>query len=245
MYNVSRLKNQLGEMGYDALLRCVRQLELLASSFGLGVDALVHAAVARMLEVEAVRSTTRRWSNREEILRELMNVYSDSDRAERLVNNIGFPPQLRPKFTDSQSYFDKVVRCLEAGILPDGFDKLVGAAAREFPYNPIFAAAGGAPPRPELLAVVLELVSNGQMGPVSASSSGTSFGSPHIAVVKQMRRHFVRLDDDSAVRVLDAFLTNARYEDVQARVGLDDAEFARVMKCLRQEVGNHAMQDQR
>jgi hypothetical protein len=240
----SRLKEELVGMGYEAWLRYVRQLELLAASFGRGIRLLIDAAIVRMLEAKPPDPIGAPAPS--DVLRELMRVYSDPDRAVLLVKSIGFPEYLRPRFTSSQLFFDTVVKHLNDGVPPGSFDALTRAAAREHPHNPTFR--GDMPTTcgpPDLFTTAREIVSNEHMWTSTPSPSLMSTDDLHIELVKRMRRYFVQIDDSTVVRIIDAFTEGVSYENARAQLGLDEAELERAMKCLRHEVGKHARQDRR
>jgi ubiquitin-protein ligase len=66
------------------------------------------------------------------------SVYQDDVNARTVLYSIGFPSSRLPAFTNAQDFWARVCEDLEAGVLVNGFDLLVRAAARAYPGNPSF-----------------------------------------------------------------------------------------------------------
>jgi hypothetical protein len=73
------------------------------------------------------------------ILEELAKLFNHQMGAKVLLNRIGFPKQYIPAFTNAFEFWQLICEELEAGRMADGFDKLITAAANQYPYNKVFA----------------------------------------------------------------------------------------------------------
>lgn len=195
----------------------------------------------------------------EELRHELMNVYHEADAAVLLVRRIGFPRPMMPAFTTPDAYWSKVVTALRDGAVASGLEALALAAGRQYPANPVFARiveqsrathpdeqqARVLPSQRVLFASAREVIASVQAWPGRRSSLAISTAPRHIEIIQRVRRHFMQLDDASAVRLIDVLLARATCEEARIQLGLEQTEIMQIVRRVRREVEHHGKRNQR
>ncbi len=79
-----------------------------------------------------------------EIRKQIMNCYFKRDKAELLLEQIGFPPNRFPS-GEGDAFWMNVFREIDNGILPNQGQALVDLFAEQYPYSQVFSQGASAP----------------------------------------------------------------------------------------------------
>jgi tetratricopeptide (TPR) repeat protein len=72
-----------------------------------------------------------------QIIEALARVFSKEAEAAPLLDQIGFPPERRPQFTNAEEFWRQVCQAVDKGLTAGGLQALVAAATSRLPYNEV------------------------------------------------------------------------------------------------------------